>query len=87
MSSACVSHLHCHMVVHKDGVFFLCYRSTIRRWMKLASAFTESPIRVKALDWPLQVSPAHGLQLQVTAALKALGPVKPRHQPVSISDS
>ena len=50
--------------------------------MKLASAFTESPIRVKALDWPLHVSPVHGLQLQATAALKALSPVKSRHQTV-----
>ena len=50
--------------------------------MKLASAFTESPIRVKALDWPLHVSPVHGLQLQATAALKALSPLKSRHHTV-----
>ena len=58
-------------------------RSSLRRWMKLSSAFTESPIRVRALDWPLHISPAHALQLQVTAALKAVTQVKSRHQSVS----
>ena len=58
-------------------------RSIMQRWMKLSAAYSESPLRVGCLEWPLRVSPSHALQLQATAALRALHPVKSRHAQVS----
>ena len=59
-------------------------RSSKQRWLKLSSAYAESPLRVGCLEWPLRVSPAHSLQLQSTAALKALNPIKSRHAQVGM---
>lgn len=36
-------------------------RSNKQHWLKLFSAYTESPPRVGCLEWPLRVSPAHSL--------------------------
>ena len=58
-------------------------RSTIQRWLKLSSAYAESPLRVGCLEWPLRISPSHALQLQAAAAIRALSPVKSRHSQVS----
>ena len=59
-------------------------RSIMQRWMKLSAAYSESPLRVGCLEWPLRVSPSHALQLQATAALRALHPVKSRHAQVHV---
>ena len=56
----------------------------MQRWLKLSSAYAESPLRVGCLEWPLRVSASHALQLQVTAALRALNPVKSRHTQVCV---
>ncbi len=52
---------------------------SIQRWLKLASAYAESPIRVGCLEWPLKISPLHALQLQAAAAFRLITPVKSRH--------
>ena len=52
---------------------------SIQRWLKLASAYAESPLRVGCLEWPLRLSPGHALQLQAAAAFRLLTPVKSRH--------
>ena len=62
------------------------YFHSIQRWLKLASAYAESPLRVGCLEWPLKVSPKHALQLQASAAFRLITPVKSRHsQPGSSS--
>ncbi len=65
-------------------IISLC-RSSVQRWLKLSSAYAESPLRVGCLEWPLRVAPAHALQLQAVAALKALNPLKSRHAQVGKS--
>lgn len=57
-------------------------RSSKQRWLKLSSAYSESPLRVGCLEWPLSISPSHALQLQSAAALRALNPIKSRHAQV-----
>ena len=52
--------------------------SSLRRWLKLSSAYAESPLRVGSLEWPLRMSPSHALQLQVAATFKAMNTVKPQ---------
>ena len=61
-------------------IFF--FRSAFQRWLKLSSAYAESPLRVGCLEWPLRISPSHSLQLQSAAAIKALNPIKSRHAQV-----
>lgn len=53
-------------------------RGSLRRWLKLSSAYAESPLRVGSLEWPLRMSPPHALQLQVAATFRALNTVKPQ---------
>eukprot|EP00731_Ephydatia_muelleri_P029201 Em0020g845a len=61
-------------------------KSSTLKWLKLASAYAESPLRVGCLEWPLRISPQHALQLQMSAALRSTMPVKSRHsQPTSSS--
>lgn len=55
----------------------------MQRWLKLSAAYSESPLRVGCLEWPLRVSPSHALQLQAAAALRALHPVRSRHAQVA----
>jgi len=52
------------------------YRGSLRRWLKLSSAYAESPLRVGSLEWPLRLSPSHALQLQVAATFRALNTSK-----------
>lgn len=59
-------------------------RSAFQRWLKLSSAYAESPLRVGCLEWPLRISPSHSLQLQSAAAIKALNPIKSRHAQVHV---
>ena len=54
----------------------------MQRWLKLSAAYSESPLRVGCLEWPLRASPSHALQLQAAAALRALHPVRSRHAQV-----
>lgn len=56
--------------------------SSLRRWLKLSSAYAESPLRVGSLEWPLRMSPSHALQLQAAATFRALNTVK-SHQNTS----
>ena len=63
---------------------FVVIRSAFQRWLKLSSAYAESPLRVSCLEWPLRISPSHSLQLQSAAAIKALNPIKSRHAQVFI---
>ena len=59
-------------------------RSSTLKWLKLASAYAESPLRVGCLEWPLRISPQHALQLQMSAALRSTMPVKSRHSQVCL---
>jgi hypothetical protein len=68
------------LIWHSASIFF--FRSAFQRWLKLSSAYAESPLRVGCLEWPLRISPSHSLQLQSAAAIKALNPIKSRHAQV-----
>ena len=64
---------------------FLFLRSLLQRWLKSSASYSESPLRVGCLEWPLRASPSHALQLQAAAALRALHPIKSRHAQVCSS--
>ena len=59
--------------------YYYLYYISIQRWLKLASAYAESPLRVGCLEWPPKISPLHALQLQASAAFRLITPIKSRH--------
>ena len=72
-------------MIYSHEVIYCFLFHSIQRWLKLASAYAESPLRVGCLEWPLRVSPAHALQLQAAAAFRLLMPAKSRHVQPTLS--